>query len=54
MHCNHTYKRGLAIQNTVSPNCAHRRGVHCTMWAGGPGKLISCMKCTKCGHSIRE
>ena len=23
-----------------------------TMSAGGPGKLIDCLKCEKCGHSV--
>lgn len=25
-----------------------------TMSAGGPGRLINCLKCDACGHSIRD
>jgi hypothetical protein len=24
-----------------------------TVSAGGPGKLVDCLKCVKCGHSVR-
>lgn len=52
MKCKHKYKRGIAIENTISPDCRQIKGVQCTLWAGGPGKLIPCMKCVKCGHSV--
>lgn len=48
-------KEGLYIKETLAYACLHkpkRRGT--TLWAGGPGKLSTCRKCEKCGHSVGE
>ena len=45
-------KPGKAIQQTYTgypdfPNCAV-----VTLSPGGPGRLVDCDKCEKCGHSV--
>ena len=42
--CNGKMKPGQAMQSTM------RGGV--TMHEGGPGRLIGCLKCEGCGHSV--
>ena len=46
--------QGKAIQNTMVgiPDFPGTDYV-CTVSPGGPGKLIECLKCPKCGHSIK-
>ena len=47
---------GKAMQSTWvgSPDFPGQDGTEheCTMNAGGPGKLINCIKCPECGYSI--
>lgn len=46
-------KSGIALENTVVglPDFSSDKAP-CTVSAGGPGKLVDCMKCPSCGYSI--
>lgn len=51
--CNVVMERGHAIRETFTgvpdfPGCSEV----VTVSPGGPGKLVDCWKCPKCGHSI--
>lgn len=51
--CGGPMKPGLAMGQTFrsgSPDFIGGQVV--TMSAGGPGKLIECLKCADCGHSV--
>lgn len=50
--CNGEMKPGKAIEQTYagSPDFAGHEVI--TVSPGGSGKLINCLKCEKCGHSI--
>lgn len=54
--CGGAMKASKAIQNTVvaSPDFPGDTGKErgCTLNYGGPGKLIDCLKCEKCGWSV--
>jgi hypothetical protein len=52
--CNIELKKGIAIENTVIGRRDEYGGAICTMSYGGPGKLITCLKCPKCGKSFYE
>ena len=43
---------GQAIAQTVSGRPDFHGGEVVTMSPGGPGQLINCMKCSRCGHSV--
>ena len=47
---------GKAIEQTWTPGVPDFPGqtVGITMSAGGPGRLIDCLKCDKCGWSITK
>ncbi len=51
--CGGRMKPGKALAQTVTgiPDFA-RDGNVVTLSPGGPGKLIDCLKCTECGHSV--
>ena len=43
---------GKAMSETFTAGAADfKDGVQITMCVGGPGKLIDCLKCPKCGYS---
>lgn len=48
--CGGTMLPGVAIQNTAVG--IQDMGEVCTMSYGGPGKMIECLKCEKCGYSV--
>jgi len=50
--CRHSMKPGVAIDQTVR-GVPDFPGVICTMSPGGSDKLIKCLKCEWCGHSVR-
>ncbi len=50
--CRKVLKPGIAIQQTLVGCADFIGGEVITLSPGGPGKLISCLKCPKCGHSI--
>lgn len=52
--CMVVMRPGKAIQQTYSVGAPDFPGDHevVTVSAGGPGKLIDCLKCPKCGHSV--
>jgi len=43
---------GIAIQQGYTGQADFTGGEVVTMSAGGPGRVIDCMKCPTCGHSI--
>ena len=47
---------GKAIEQTWTPGVPDFPGqtIGITMSAGGPGRLIDCLKCDKCGWSITK
>lgn len=49
--CPHDYHPGIAIQQTYTGIGDFHEHDICTFSAGGPGKVIEVMKCSKCGHS---
>jgi len=51
-HCRHSMKPGMAIDQTAR-GVPDFPGVICTMSPGGSDKLIKCLKCEWCGHSVR-
>jgi hypothetical protein len=50
--CGAAMGRGLAIQETYTGTPDFPGGAVVTVSAGGPGRLIDCLKCPGCGHSI--
>jgi hypothetical protein len=52
--CKTEMRPGKAIQQTWTPGAADFIGdkTICTWSAGGPGKLVNCMKCHECGFSV--
>ena len=50
--CQHEMKDGIAIQQTLTgtPDFIDDQSP-ITLSPGGPGKLIECRKCVKCGYS---
>ena len=53
LRCGGQMKQGIAIEPTCTgmPDFPGSKVV--TMSHGGPGRLIECMKCEKCGWSVR-
>ncbi len=45
------YRKNGALAQTATGSPDELGGDVVTMSAGGPGKLIDCAKCPKCGHS---
>jgi len=46
---------GIAMQNTVTgTGDFHDGDTVCAVSVGGTGRLISCLKCRVCGHSISK
>jgi hypothetical protein len=51
--CGGPMKPGIAMAQTFSGGSPDFiGGPVVTMSAGGPGKLIGCLKCAACGHSM--
>lgn len=50
--CGGQMKPSKAIAQTYTGIADFPDGEVVTMSAGGPGKLIDCMKCVKCGWSV--
>ena len=46
-------KPGIALEQTCTGNPDFPGGEVVTMSPGGPGRLVECMKCEKCGWSVR-
>lgn len=53
--CGGAMKPGKAIAQTWTGSPDFPGDNHCvTLSPGGAGKLIDCIKCEKCGHSVRN
>jgi len=50
--CNGLMAEGVAIQETLTGVPDFPGGAVATVSPGGPGRLVPCMKCQKCGHSL--
>ena len=50
--CGGAMKLGKALEQTWRGSPEWEGDTICTMSPGGPGRLIECLKCEKCGHSI--
>lgn len=50
--CGGEMKPGKAIEQTYSGSPDFIGGAVVTMSPGGKGRLIDCLKCEKCGHSV--
>lgn len=50
--CGGQMKPGKAIQQTYTGMPDFPNGAVVTLSAGGPGRLVDCDKCEKCGHSV--
>lgn len=50
--CGGQMKPSKAIAQTFTGTPEWEGAEVVTMSAGGPGKLIDCLKCEKCGHSV--
>ena len=46
-------KPGIALEQTYTGSPDFPGGKVVTMSPGGPGRLVECMKCEKCGWSVR-
>lgn len=52
--CNGEMKPGKAIEQTYTGIPDFIGGDVVTMSPGGPGRLIDCLKCSKCGWSVTK
>ena len=50
--CGGQMKPSKAIAQTWTGQPEWPGDTICTMSPGGPGRLIDCLKCEKCGHSV--
>lgn len=51
--CEVTMQPGVALQQTFTGiGDFHDNDAVCTFSLGGPGQLVSVMKCPECGHSV--
>lgn len=52
--CGNSMRPGQALEQTWKPGVDARLGqtAGATMIAGGPGRLVACMKCAACGYSV--
>ena len=50
--CGGHMKPGKAIQQTYTGTPDFLDGAVVTLSVGGPGRLVDCDKCEKCGHSV--
>lgn len=50
--CGGQMKPGKAIAQTFTGTPEWKGAEAVTMSAGGPGKLIDCLKCERCGYSV--
>lgn len=50
--CGGQMKPGKAIQQTYTGMPDFLNGAVVTLSAGGPGRLVDCDKCEKCGYSV--
>lgn len=49
--CDVEMQRGKALQQTFTGGSPDMGSV-VTFSAGGPGKMVACLKCPSCGHSV--
>jgi len=53
--CEGTMKKGIAMGQTYTGMGDFRQSdAICTVSPGGPGKIISALKCDKCGYSVTK
>lgn len=52
LRCDGTMAEGVAIQETLTGVPDFPGGAVATVSPGGPGRLVSCLKCVKCGYSL--
>jgi hypothetical protein len=52
--CDVPYAPGEAIEQTWIGHQEWPGDTIYTMTPGGPGRLIPCLKCPKCGHSVTD
>lgn len=52
LRCGGQMKPGKAIQQTYTGIPDFPNGAVVTLSVGGPGRLVDCDKCEKCGHSV--
>lgn len=52
--CGGRMRPGVALVSTEMGGAADLDNEVVTMHHGGPGRLISCLKCPLCGHSRKE
>lgn len=52
LRCDGTLAEGVAIQETLTGVPDFPGGAVATVSPGGPGRLVPCMKCVKCGYSL--
>lgn len=52
LRCGSEMHPGIAMCPTFSGIPDFPSGEVVTLSAGGPGRLIQCMKCVACGHSV--
>lgn len=50
--CNGLMKGGVAMQETLTGTPDFPGGAISTVSPGGPGRLIPCVKCVRCGYSL--
>ena len=50
--CGGSLKPGIALQQTATGAPDFQDGEVVTLSAGGPGRLIGCLKCEACGWSV--
>lgn len=51
--CGGQMKPGIALEQTYTGSPDFPGGEVVTMSPGGPGRLVRCMKCERCGWSVR-
>lgn len=49
--CGGLMRVGRALDQTYTGVADFIGGEVCTVSAGGPGRLVACLKCEACGHS---
>jgi hypothetical protein len=52
--CNTQLQPGIAIEQTWAGYPDFVGGEVVTLSPGGPGRVVTCWKCPKCGHSVTK
>ena len=50
--CGGEMRPGVAMGQTYTGSADFAGGEVVTMSPGGPGRLVACLKCVGCGHSV--